>query len=52
MLTTNNPRFSTKFISKHLELIASLHKKFFTEDQNQVKERIGKYATYGTIIKP
>ncbi len=47
-----NPRFSPKFIGKHLELIAELHKKFFTEDQDKVKELIEKYTSYGKIIKP
>jgi multimeric flavodoxin WrbA len=47
-----NPRFSSKFIGQHLELIAGLHKKFFTEDIETVKERIRKYADYGNIVKP
>ena len=47
-----NPRFSPKFVGKHLELIISLHKKFFTQDQQTVKERIKKYTSYGNIIKP
>jgi hypothetical protein len=47
-----NPRFSPKFISKHLELIATLAKKFYAEDQAAVKERMKKYREYGNIIKP
>lgn len=46
------PRFSEHGVSTHLELIKSLHKKFFTEDQDIVKERLKKYASYGNIIKP
>jgi len=49
---TQNPRFSPKFIGKHLELIAALHKKFFAEDQEKVKELIKKYVSYGNIVKP
>jgi multimeric flavodoxin WrbA len=29
-----------------------LQKKFFTEDQDKVKELIPKYVSYGNIIKP
>ena len=47
-----NPRFSPKFVGKHLEFIAELQKKFFTQDQETVKERIEKYVAYGNIIKP
>jgi multimeric flavodoxin WrbA len=47
-----NPRFSPKFIGQHLELIARLHKKFFTQDQDKVKELIKKYSSYGNIIRP
>jgi multimeric flavodoxin WrbA len=47
-----NPRLSPKFIGKHLELIAALQKKFFTEDQDKVKELSKKYISYGKIIKP
>ncbi len=47
------PRFSPKLVVKHLELITEvLHKKFFTEDQDKVKERIKKYTSYGRIIRP
>jgi len=47
-----NPRFSPRFVGQHLELIASLQKKFFTQDQETVKERNKKYVSYGNIIKP
>lgn len=47
-----NPRFSPGFVGKHLEFIAGLQKKFFTQDQETVKERIKKYVSYGNIIKP
>jgi len=47
-----HPRFSEQGIGTHLELIKNLHKKFFTEDQDKVKERIKKYTSYGNIIKP
>jgi multimeric flavodoxin WrbA len=46
------PRFSEHGVSEHLEVIAKLHKKFFTEDREKVKERIKKYVSYGKIIKP
>jgi multimeric flavodoxin WrbA/uncharacterized Zn finger protein (UPF0148 family) len=46
------PRFSERGISTHLELVKSLHMKFFTEDQEEVKERLKKYVAYGNIIKP
>jgi hypothetical protein len=29
-----------------------LQKKFFTEDQDKVKELMPKYAAYGNIVKP
>ena len=47
-----NPRFSPKFVGQHLEFIANLQKKFFTQDQETVKERIKKYVSYGNISKP
>ncbi|NVL91386.1 MAG: flavodoxin family protein [Desulfobacterales bacterium] len=46
------PRFSPKFVGKHLDLVIELHKKFFTEDQDKVKELRKKYISYGKIIKP
>lgn len=49
---TKHPRFSEQGIAKHLELIKTLHKKFFTEDQDKVKELSKKYISYGKIIKP
>jgi multimeric flavodoxin WrbA len=48
----NYPRFSEPGVSTHLELIKKLHMKFYTEDQEKVKERIEKYASYGKIIQP
>jgi len=47
-----HPRFSEYGVSTHLKLIKSLQMKFFTEDQEKVKERMPKYASYGNIIKP
>jgi multimeric flavodoxin WrbA len=47
-----NPRFSEKGVFTHLELIKNLQKKFFTEDQEKVKELMPKYEAYGNIIKP
>lgn len=47
-----NPRFSTKFIGKHLDFITKSHKRFFAEDQDKVKELIKKYTSYGNIIRP
>ena len=47
-----HPRFSEKGVFTHLELIKNLQKKFFTEDQDKVKEMMPKYAAYGNIIKP
>jgi multimeric flavodoxin WrbA/uncharacterized Zn finger protein (UPF0148 family) len=47
-----HPRFSEYGVSTHLELIKNLQKKFFTEDQEKVKELMPKYAAYGNIIKP
>jgi len=49
---TKYPRFSERGVFTHLELIKSLQEKFFTEDQEKVKERIKKYVAYGNIIKP
>jgi len=46
------PRFSERGVSTHLELIKNLQMKFYTEDQEKVKERIKKYVSYGKIIKP
>jgi multimeric flavodoxin WrbA len=46
------PRFSERGIGKHLELIKELQTKFYTEDQEKVKERIKKYAAYGKFIEP
>jgi multimeric flavodoxin WrbA len=46
------PRFSERGVSTHLELIERLQTKFYTEDQEKVKERIKKYVSYGKIIKP
>ena len=47
-----NPRFSPKFVGQHLEFIGNLQKKFFTQDQETVKERIKKYVSWGNIVKP
>ena len=47
-----HPRFSEKGVFTHLELIKNLQKKFFTEDQDKVKELMPKYAAYGNIVKP
>ncbi len=47
-----NPRFSTKFIGKHLDFITESHQKFFTEGQNKIKGQLEKYTSYGKIIKP
>lgn len=47
-----SPRFSERGVSIHLELIRNLQKKFFTEDQDIVKELMKKYVSYGNIIKP
>jgi len=49
---TKYPRFSERGVFKHLELIKSLQETFYTKDQEEVKERIKKYASYGKIIKP
>jgi multimeric flavodoxin WrbA len=46
------PRFSERGVSTHLELVKNLQMKFYTEDQEKVKERIKKYVSYGKIIKP
>jgi len=46
------PRFSERGVSTHLELVKNLQMKFYTEDQEKVKERIKKYVSYGEIIKP
>ena len=46
------PRFSERGIFTHLELIKKLQIKFYTEDQEKVKERLKKYREYGNIIKP
>jgi multimeric flavodoxin WrbA len=46
------PRFSERGVFTHLELVKNLQTKFFTEDQEKVKERIKKYVAYGKIIKP
>jgi multimeric flavodoxin WrbA len=46
------PRFSERGIFTHLELIKKLQMKFYTEDQEKVKERLKKYMEYGNIIKP
>ncbi len=46
------PRFSERGVFTHLEVIKSLQEKFFTEDQEKVKELMPKYASYGKIIKP
>jgi multimeric flavodoxin WrbA len=46
------PRFSERGVFTHLELIKKLQTKFYTEDQEKVKERIEKYASYGKIIQP
>lgn len=46
------PRFSPKFIGKHLDLIVKLAKNFYGEDQPVVKERMKKYSGYGNIVKP
>jgi hypothetical protein len=50
--STKYPRFSERGIGKHLELIKELQTKFYTEDQEQVKERMKKYISYGKFIKP
>jgi multimeric flavodoxin WrbA len=47
-----HPRFSEYGVSTHLQLIKSLQMKFFTEDQEKVKERMPKYKSYGNVIKP
>jgi multimeric flavodoxin WrbA len=47
-----HPRFSEKGVFTHLELIKNLQKKFFTEDQDKVKDRMPRYAAYGNIVKP
>jgi multimeric flavodoxin WrbA len=47
-----HPRFSEKGVSTHLELVINLEKKFFTEDQDKVKELMPKYTAYGNIVKP
>lgn len=47
-----HPRFSEYGVSTHLKLIKSLQMKFFTEDQEKVKERMLKYKSYGHVIKP
>jgi hypothetical protein len=47
-----HPRFSEHGVSTHLELIKGLQIKFFTEDQEKVKELMPKYASYGNIVKP
>jgi multimeric flavodoxin WrbA len=47
-----NPRFSPGFVAGHLKFIAELQKKFFTQDQKTIKERIKKYVSYGNIVKP
>lgn len=47
-----HPRFSERGVFTHLEFIKNLQTKFYTEDQEKVKERIKKYASYGKIIKP
>lgn len=47
-----HPRFSEKGVFTHLELIKNLQKKFFTEDQDKVKDLIPKYAAYGNNVKP
>jgi len=46
------PRFSERGVGTHLELIKSLQEKFFGQDQQEVKELLPKYASYGKIIKP
>jgi multimeric flavodoxin WrbA/uncharacterized Zn finger protein (UPF0148 family) len=46
------PRFSERGVSTHLELVKNLQMKFYTEDQEKVKERLKKYMEYGNIIKP
>ena len=46
-----HPRFSEYGVSTHLQLIKSLQMKFFTEDQEKVKERMPKYKSYGNMIK-
>jgi len=46
------PRFSERGVFTHLELIKNLQMKFYTEDQEKVKERLKKYREYGNIIKP
>jgi multimeric flavodoxin WrbA len=46
------PRFSERGVFTHLELVKNLQTKFYTEDQEKVKERIKKYVSYGRIIKP
>ena len=46
------PRFSERGVFTHLELIKTLQMKFYTEDQEKVKELIKKYVSYGKIIKP
>jgi len=46
------PRFSERGVFKHLELIKSLQETFYTKDQEEVKERLKKYVSYGKIIKP
>ena len=47
-----HPRFSEYGVSKHMEVIAKTHKKFFTEDEAKVKKLRKKYISYGKIIKP
>lgn len=49
---TKHPRFSEYGVSTHLKLIKSLQEKFFTQDQEKVKELVKKYVAYGNIIKP
>ncbi len=47
-----NPRFSPRFVGKHLELIASLQEKFYKQDEKKARERIKRYVAYGNIIRP
>ncbi len=49
---TKNHRFSEYGLYKHWTLIERSMKKFFTEDQEKVKELMPKYTSYGNIIKP
>ena len=47
-----HPRFSEYGVSEHLDYIARMHKKFFQEDQEKVKDLLEEYVSYGKIIRP